>query len=201
MDSPQPPVSRGGLSTGQIVILAMLLSIGFGVVAVTGYFRLGSDTAALRSSVSESISEQLHKKIAVHVGALTINALRIGLRWVHLPPEPRAALNALQGAEVGVYNLQQHATSFNFSKIVARADKAMTRRGWDRAVGMVNKHDLVVIYVPHKPTPRAKMKCCLMVLHEKILVVGSAHGNVEPLMEIARDRIHLHSEENHFVLR
>jgi hypothetical protein len=201
MDSLQPPVIRSGLPVGHIVILAIIVAIGLGVVGVMGYFRLGSDAAALRSSLTETTSGQYQKKIAVHVGALTMSTLRFGLRWVHLPPEPRAALNALQGAEVGVYNLQQHATSLDSGKVVAAADKTMTRRGWDRAIGVVRNDVLVVVYVPHKPMSAPNVKCCLMVLHENILVVASARGNVEPLMEIARNRIHLQSEENHFALR
>src|SRR5690348_3360188 len=155
MDSLQPAVLRSGLSAGHIVILAIFLALGLGVVGVTGYFRLGSDAAALRSSVTESVSGQLHKKFAVHVGALSMNLLRFGLRWVHLPPEPRAALNALEGAEVGVYNVQQHASSLDSEKIVTAADKIMTRRGWERAVAVVKNQDLVIVYVPHKPVSAA----------------------------------------------
>ena len=97
MDSFEPLNTAPGLRKSHLVILSMLLVVGLCVVGVTGYFRLGSDSAALRSSLMKSVAGQWHKTIAVHVGGLTMSVLRTGLRWVKFPAEPRAALEALRG--------------------------------------------------------------------------------------------------------
>src|SRR5439155_15472961 len=123
MDSFTPINSGPGLRKGHLVILTLLLGLGLAVVGVTGYFRLGSDSAALRSSLMKSTPAQWQKKIAVHVGGFTMGVVRTTLRWVKLPPEPRAAIEALRTAEVGVYTLQTDPSSVDQERIVAAADK------------------------------------------------------------------------------
>ena len=192
MDSFEPLNTAPGLRKSHLVILSMLLVVGLCVVGVTGYFRLGSDSAALRSSLMKSVAGQWHKTIAVHVGGLTMSVLRTGLRWVKLPAEPRAALEALRGAEVGVYKLQTGPAFIDQERIVASADHAMLARGWQRVVGVIKEGDLVLAYIPRRGLSVSSMKCSLLVLHEGTLVVGSARGNLQPLMEIARKRLDLH---------
>jgi len=189
MESIAPLSPAPGFRTSHLVILFLLLGFGLSVVGVTGYFRLGSDSSALRSSLMESSPGQWHKKIAVHVGGLTMGVLRTGLRWVKLPAEPRAAIEALRGAEVGIYKLETDPSWLNQEKIVATADKVMRSRGWDRVVGVVKEGDLVLAYIPRRGLSVGSMKCCLMVLHGENLVVGSARGNLRPLMELAWNRL------------
>jgi len=189
MDSFTPINSGPGLRKGHLVILTLLLGLGLAVVGVTGYFRLGSDSAALRSSLMKSTPAQWQKKIAVHVGGFTMGVVRTTLRWVKLPPEPRAALEALRAAEVGVYKLQTDPSSVDQERIVAAADKTMRARGWDRALGVIKEGNLVLAYIPRRGLSVGSMKCCLAVLHDGILVVASAKGDLQPLMEIAKNRL------------
>ena len=49
--------------------------------------------------------------------------------------------------------------------------------------------ELVAVYIPRKGVVAAKIACCLMVLHDRELVVASTRGNAEPLLEIARKRL------------
>ena len=77
-----------------VLCLPLLCAIG-----IAGYFRLSSATQALRSSVLDSVPGKWDKRLAVHVGGLTLSLVRLGLRLFNLPPEPKAALAALRGAE------------------------------------------------------------------------------------------------------
>jgi hypothetical protein len=169
-----------------IVIVCLPL---FCAIGVTGYFRLSSETRALRGSLMRLTPGAWDTKFAVHVGSLTMGLVRIGSSFFKLPPEPRAALDAVHGAEVGVYRLKQERLSVGSSAILASADKAMKARGWERVVGVAEGHELVAVYIPRKGVQATKMKCCLMVLQGRELVVASTRGNVEPLLQIARKRL------------
>src|SRR5439155_15369697 len=135
---------------GHLVLLASVVLLSLGVIGVTGYFRLSSEAAALRSSLMKSVPGTWNRKIAVHVGGLTMAVLRHGLRFVNLPPEPRAAIEALHAAEAGVYQLQPERPCIDRGAIISATDKVMAARGWDRAVGVANEDDLVVVYLPRK---------------------------------------------------
>jgi hypothetical protein len=46
---------------------------------------------------------------------------------------------------------------------------------------------LVGIYVPRRGVSLKYAECCLVVWHDRELVVASVRGNLEPLMEIANE--------------
>ena len=96
---------RFRVRTGYVVLALVLCVPLLCAVGIAGYFRLSSATEALRSSVIESVPGQWDKRFAVHVGGLTLGLVRFGSLFFNLPPEPKAALETLHGAEVGVYKL------------------------------------------------------------------------------------------------
>ena len=160
-----------------------LLSVG-----LTGCFRISSDAQALRDSVMKSASGEWDEEIEIGVGALTLNLARAGLAFVSLEPEARAALAAARGAEVGVYRLQKQRRRLDHATMLAKADQAMSRRGWDRVVGVMNEREFVAVYVPNHVRSTRNVKICVVVMDGQELVVASARGNLEPLMEIAFSR-------------
>jgi hypothetical protein len=172
-----------------VVILAMLGTVALCVFGITGYFRLSSDTAALQTSLMKSVGGHWDKKIAVRVGWLTMGLVRNGLRCVHLAPEPRAVIEALHGVEVGVYNQAPGARGIDRGAMLSATDKAMSDCGWVRAVGVAKEHDFVAVYLPRKGISAGSMKCRVAVLHGETLVVVSARGNLEPLIQIARSHL------------
>jgi hypothetical protein len=178
-----------GIRKRYLVLWAALVVLGVFVYSVLGFFRLSSETAALRASLSNAFHGEIDKKIAVNAGAITLGLVRTGMRFVKLPPEPRAALDAMRSAEVGVYSFGANAGQPDKSKILTAADKAMKSRGWTRMVAVVQDQDLVMVYVPKKGLSAKKMSCCLLVLHEQFLVVGAARCNPTPLMQLASKQL------------
>jgi hypothetical protein len=162
----------------------MMCSIG-----VLGMLRLGSEATILRKTLMSSVPGNWDKKIAIRVGGITTALVRGGSLFFNLPPEPRAALDALHGAEVGVYNLREEPGYVERGPILTRADQAMVARGWDRIVGVVQENDLVAVYVPHKKVSARNFRCCVVVFSGRDLVVVSARGNVEPLLALAQKHI------------
>jgi hypothetical protein len=167
--------------------------LGLVLVCCLGFvslFYLRSDTRALREAALESIGGKCEKKIALHVGGLTTALARGVSSLFAIPPEARAVLQAVRSGEVGVYEVQRHRSPAVQAQILIAADKAMQSRGWTRVLGVIEKRELVAIYVPAGLSSQ-RMKCCLMVLDKRHLVVASVQGNAEPLLELARTHLDL----------
>ena len=178
----RPPAKRLWLRCLLAVLLLLTVVI---VVEVVSCFHLSSDTRALRNSLIKSSGVEWRQRIALHAGGLTLSAVRAGLSFVHLDAGARAALQAVRGAEVGVYQLPSGTKPPDRAAMLAAADGAMTARGWDRVVGVMDGQDLVTVYVPDKTASARRMKCCLMVFDGHEMVVGSARADLEPLVKYA----------------
>ena len=163
-------------------VLAIVFLCGFGIAS---YFKLSPGTETLRKSLVRSATGEWENKIELRVGWFTTGLVRAGSRLLNLAPEPRAAIKSLHSAEVGVYNLRTESACPDRSALLAEADRAMTAGGWERIVGVLANDDLVAVYMPRRGFSSTRMKFCLMALHDHRLVVASASGNLEPLLELA----------------
>jgi hypothetical protein len=185
MNAPQTSQAPRKIGRGYIVAAVILLMMGLGFTGVAGYLRLGSESTVLRRSVMNNVAGRWDKKFAVHVGWFTMGVVRWGSHWFSVPPEARAALEACHGVEVGVYKLQPDAGAVDSAAIFSTADAAMSRRGWERAVCVVKPNQMVGIYVPRRGLSCSSLACSVVVLNDRDLVVGTARGNPQPLLEIA----------------
>jgi len=192
---------HGGFRTGEIVLVSLFLVFVLAVVGVTGYFRLSTETATLRQSALGSLSVPWNRKINVHVGFFTTGLVRLVSSLCKLPAEAQAGINSLRGAEAGFYNLQGTAGIVNTATILARADKAMSARRWDRVVGVTQAHELVAVYVPRSGLSTARVCCCVLVLQEDKLVVAGASGNLNPLLKLLQGHMEFKEAAPHLALR
>src|SRR5437016_719880 len=143
--SPRPWIRRLALPLGLVLALSLLL------YGVTSFFRLSRDARCLRNSLTgatEAQSVSLTKRLELSIGALSFGAFRAGLSLVPLQQEVRAALGAMRGAEVGLYDLGASWTELDRGIILEAADRAMAARGWDRLVGVTKARELVAVYIP-----------------------------------------------------
>ena len=183
----RPPrfhIRTAGIILALIVCLPFLCALG-----LAGYFRLSSATQALRRSAMDSIPGQWHKRFNVHVGSFTLAVARFGSQFFNLPPEPKAALSALNAAEVGVYKLEDEPAPVNYCSVFVAADNVMRHRGWRRIVGVARLHQCVAVYVPLNLHSYRNIKACALVLNEHNLVVASVRGNLQPLLEFATHKL------------
>jgi hypothetical protein len=158
------------------------------VLGIASFFHLSSPTQALRRSVMAGAPGDWNNRFAINVGPLTLDAARFVTSFIKLPPEAEAALQGVRGAEVGVYRLGHSPRTVNYSAILGAADKAMSRRGWERIVGVAQDGQFVAVYAPHGLRSLKRISCCVAVLDKQDLVVVSAHGNLEPLMALPKFR-------------
>ena len=167
-------------------------AVGLVTIGLTGCFKVSPDVGALRDSVMSAASAEREERIEIGVGPLTLNLARAGLSFVDLEPEARTALHTVRSAEVGVYKLRNERQHLNYAAMLSAADKTMAGRGWDRVVGVMNRHELVAIYVPGKAHSTRNVKVCLLTVNGRELIVALARSNLEPLMELALDRVNHH---------
>jgi len=182
-----PPESRRQwllalLAVAIIVGLAVLLL----VVSVLSSFRLGSDTAAVRNAAMKSAKADWSRKIEVGIPPYVAGVARAVLLFSHLEPEARTGLQAFRGGDVGVYEWHSQKRAPDTRAMLVASDEVMTRRGWDRVVGVLNHDELVAAYVPRQATALSNMKVCLVVLNDRELVVASVRSNLEPVLEMVQ---------------
>ena len=167
-----------GLLVTPLLLLALLAA------GVASFFRLGSDARAVRNALIKSSGVEWRQQIALNAGWLTLGAVRAGLSRIRLDPAARAALQSVHAAGVGVYQLPTGTPPPNRAAMLASADSAMTARGWERVVGVIDGRDLVAVYLPKKLSVH-RLKCCVLVFDGKEMVLVSAQGNPEPLVAYA----------------
>src|SRR5688572_10914099 len=124
-----------------ILLACGLLSLVLIASAVAGHLGVSRDAGALRKSLMESADGDWHNRIEINVGAFTLNLARAALALVDLDSDVRAALRAVRGAEVGVYQRRNHAKHGNRGAMLLAADVTMAARGWDRMVGVVDRDE------------------------------------------------------------
>jgi hypothetical protein len=170
-----------GLLATPFLLLVVLAAV------VANCFRLGSDARALRNELIKSSGVEWRQQIALNAGCLTLGAVRAGLSCVRLDPGARAALQSIRSAGVGVYQLPSGTPPPDRAAMLAAADSAMTARGWERVVEVMDSQDLVTVYLP-KNVAVHRLKCCVMVFDGEEMVLVSAQGNLEPLLKYALDQ-------------
>ena len=190
MNAAQTPPPRFWLRPWHVVVVVLIGLPALCAFGITSYFRLSSETKALRASVMSSAAGRWEKQFAVRVGFFSMSAVRWGSHLFDLPPEARAALDAVRGGEVGIYKLAGNEPAFrDTSAILPAADRAMKVRGWERVVGVVQGDQVVGVYLPHKGFSYQRVGCCVYVLQERELMVVSARGNLDPILKMVRKQM------------
>ena len=170
-----------------LLLLPGLFLTGLGLLAAGAgsCFLLSPEGRTLRDRVIPAVSATCDQAIEVHARPFLVSLCRPLLNWIEMDPEARTAMRALRGAEVGVYQLSRQAQPTAQTATLRAADQVMTERGWTRVVGVQKPHSLVAVYAPATPRSPRNLKLRVLVLHEKQLVLVSARGDLEALVELA----------------
>lgn len=159
---------------------------GVTLLCTTGCFRVSSETRALRDAGLEFGVTGAEEKIELGVGFFTVGLAKLGTRFLDVPPELKAALSSVDGAECSVYEIDGRKA--DLGKVLAQADKAMHKRGCDRIVGVIDDRHLVAVYIPRETTSHRSMSISVLVLNDKQLVCATARGNLEPVVQMALNK-------------
>jgi len=190
----KPPPRRWWIWVGLSVLLFPLVALGVIGLGVASYFHLSSDTRALRNGLMKASGAEWRQHIGLNIGRGTFGAVRTGLAFVPLEPEARAAVQAVRGVEVGIYELTPGAKAPDRAAMLTVADKVLNARGWERLVGVLDEENLVSVYVPGGAISSPTVKCCVLVFDGRQMVLVSARANVEPLFECLRNQSDLRTK-------
>ena len=191
-----PPVKRRSALRRWLwgLLAAFLLLLVVLAAGVVSCFHLDSDTRVLRNALIKSGGIEWRQQIALNAGHLTMGAVRAGLSYAKLDPGARVVLQSVQTAGVGIYQLPAGTKPPDRAAMLAAADSAMTARGWERMVGVMDAKNLVAVYLPKQNTSVQRMKCCVMVFDGNQMVLVSTQANLEPLLKYALDQLAVHTQ-------
>ena len=156
-------------------------------IGAASFLTLDRDAAVLRQHVMAATDNGWSTKVQLSLGRIALGAVRTGLAFVHNKDidDARLALAAGRHASVGVYERTPGRADWSRQQLFADADKAMQKRNWTRLVGVADKKDTVLIYVPQDIDPDDPVEICLAVVNDKELVVVSTCVDASILAELA----------------
>ena len=155
-------------------------------VVVCSYLTLDRDVAVLRQHVMDATDAGWSTRVQMSVGRTTLGAIGAGLGFVHHSggrhdfdiADARLALSAVRSASVGVYERTSGTAEVSRGQLFVDTDHAMEKRGWTRLVGVADRKDTVLVYVPQNLDTDGPVDICVAVLSGKELVVTST--SLEP---------------------
>lgn len=151
---------------------------------------LSSTTADLKNAVVRNSGGGWESRFTGRVGWLPLAAARCVVPFIpQAPPEAHLALQAARGGEVAVYQRPHAAGPADYRQLLLSADKVMARDGWERAVGVMQGDDCVGVYVPRDASSPSRAQVCVFVVSGNDLVIASARANLNPLLEIVRNKL------------
>lgn len=178
-----PPTKRPWFWVGLALLLFPFVALGVIVLGVASYLHLSSDTRALRNGLMKASGVEWRQHIGLNIGSMTLGVIRAGLSLAPLDAQARAAVQTVRGVEVGIYELPPGTKPPDCAAMLAVADTVLNARGWERVVGVLDGEELVSVYVPGEAIAARRMKCCVLVLDGRQMVVVSARADFEPLWE------------------
>jgi hypothetical protein len=115
---------------------------------------------------------------------------KLGTRFVELPPEAKTILGSVKNVECSVYELRGRQE--NLAQLLKEADEAMEKHGCDRVVGVLDREQVVAVYVPRDVKSHRNMAMSVMVLTQRELICATARGDLEPVVQMAYGKAQEH---------
>jgi hypothetical protein len=166
-----------------IAIQALTLAVSVLISLLAGCLIPGGEFRSLRNDAARPLFPECQQQISLRLNGLLCASVRGVGRWVDLPPEARAALDAFRGGEVMITDLRSECDASTRAAFGQAADRVMTRRGWERTVRVEQAQELVLVYV--KPGTPDSLQAAVVVIEGKQLVMASARVAPGRLIELA----------------
>jgi len=169
------------------VVAILMLSAAVPVALALGVWsclRTGSDATALRHAAARASGLRWERQVEFSAGSLWFTLGRLGLGFAPLEPEALLALKSVRRAEVAVFQSVTPSGTADRAAMLTDADSVMTRRGWDRLVGVITDQELIAVYFLQRAGSGSTLDACVLVLNEENLVVVSAQTDLDPLLKL-----------------
>jgi len=171
----RPAICRPGL----VLLLACVGGLGL----FTACSRTATDFSAVQASLVESSGCDWARQIRIGVPSFLFTVARAGLGFVDMDPEARAAIQTMRGLRLAIY--ERAAGTPDRAQMLQAADRAMSSRGWDRVVGVLDGRQLVAVFAPTGMKAGGNLELCVIVFDGDQLVFVSGRADPEPLVQVA----------------
>lgn len=168
-----------------------LLAAGFlGVVAVALSLLPGREVQVIRNAVAGARPGKAETKISFGVGRVALGLARLVTPFTGLDADANSVLQAVRQADVSIQELAGPLAPGGRQAVLEATDQAMTRKGWERIVGVVegDEHmgdEVIGVYVPVNLKPDDDLRVALFVLEGRDLITVAGRCRLEPLLELA----------------
>jgi len=182
--------ARGGVQAallGGLALVMTILVVTPLLVPAALYYSLrpSGDLDALCGAVSQSTGLEFGREFELSLSPMACTLVRAGTAWAGLPPEAQSAFRAIRAVEVGVYGVSLRATAAGSRCALVEIDEAMSKRGWERIVGVMNRREVVAVFAPRAIPSRRDLSLAVLVFDGSRVVVASVRGDPEALVELA----------------
>jgi hypothetical protein len=175
----------------RVFLGCFLLAVAAPVALALALLHLSGDTRTLRNAAVHGDSAQWKKKIELNVGSLPFAVGRMVLPFVKIDEEAKMAFSAVRGVEVSVHELT--SSEPDRARVMNEADLRMTKRGWERAVLVLNPDAAVSVYTQGEAG--SDLKISALVMAERHMVAVTGRGNLKPIFDLAMQK----AGEKHFL--
>ena len=181
----KPSECHGSVVKWLVILLAVpVVCLSVAAYGIYRTFTISGEVRELRRGMAKSFPQGWSKEIEVKAPRPLLWAGRRVVSWVNVEPDVRDAIQVVRGGQVGVYRLHEEPSRRQLGELLGRTDQAMDRRGWDRVVGVLNRHELVAVYMPAGADEDIELRGCVLVVSSRDLVLASVEGNLEPLARL-----------------
>lgn len=139
----------------------------------------------LSTDILDSLGVSTCTEVEVRVPTLLFTTARIASRFVDVEREVKSGLRVVRSAQVGVYELEREPGRKSVIEMMRAADQRMAELGWDRIVQVVDDQETVLVYGAPTGNHVDEMAACAVVLAEHELVIITARGRLEPIVDLA----------------
>lgn len=185
---------RNGAVLQVLAVLAGICLIGLSAIAFAVYstVTVGSDMRAVRNVAAKEAHLRFAQQWEGTAHPLLVDVARFGLSFAHLQPEARLAIQSVRGAEVGFYELTTPPNDATRQRLFRDFSQRLEQRGWSRTVSVLDREDLVMVFVPNSETSAQEFRAFVVVLNERQLVLVSGRANLEPMAELVESKLNNH---------
>lgn len=193
MDSPSAPVRRRRRLWPWLLAIFVTPFVFVAALAVS-VLTLNRDAAVLRREVMAATQTEWNTKVQLSLGRASFWTLRQCLAFIPDEKknisEARAALQAVKAVSVGVYQPKDRSSTWSRDALFNATDRTMRDRGWTRLVGVADRKENVLIYLPSADADFSQM--CLAVVTGRELVIVSATLDPDALADLIAQHAEKH---------
>lgn len=177
---PPSPANRTACWSGFCLAL-LALAAGPGCAPAPDTIHAGHE------EVLAALPGEWQTQIQVTAGPGLLALARAGLALTPAQPPARTAARAVRTFKVSVH--RHLAGNCQGPRLLAAADQALGRHGWERVVAALEGRELAAVYTRAGADAARRLPVCVLAFDGEALVLVTAVGDLETVLALAREHL------------